>query len=70
MSWSQNTPVQVFGKSMHSGQTGTVVRDDGPYVMIQADDPSYIHAHKNTIRPKDSEDRFFWVSTECLKEVK
>ena len=72
MNYQPGQHVLVFGKSMHAGQSGKVVRDDGQYIMLLADDPSYIHAHRNTIDkdyPK-SPNRYFWVDRLCLKEIK
>ncbi len=49
--------IQAFGKSMHAGQTGTVVRDWDSTLLVLADDPKYQHAHKNTV----GEGRYFVV---------
>jgi len=71
MSWEPGTHVQAFGaKSLHAGQSGVVVRDDGEYIMLLADDPSYKQAHKNSIDEPDSPNRYFWVSNLCLKQLK
>jgi len=68
--WKPDTHIQAFGKSQHAGQTGTVVADQGQYVMVLADDPTYTHAARNSIVPKDSPNRYFWVDTLLLKEIK
>ncbi len=71
MSWKSGTHVLVFGKSMYAGQKGTVVRDDGPYIMLLANDPGYVYAHRNTIDDDypNSPNRYFWVDRLCLKEI-
>ena len=67
-----NKKVMVIKNSMHAGQKGTVVRDDGPYIMLLADDPNYTHAHRNTVDNDypNSPNRYFWVDRLCLKEIK
>jgi len=70
MKWEPNTPIQAFGKSMHAGQLGIVVADHDQYVMVLADDPTYTHAHRNSIVPKDSPNRYFFVDTLSIKEIK
>jgi len=71
MAWKPNTHVQAFGaKSIHAGHKGTVVRDEGEYTMLLADDPSYSYAHKSSITESDSPNRYFWVISLCLKEIK
>ena len=70
MIWKPNTHVKAYNKSMHDGQTGIVVADQGQYIMVQADNPSYIHAHRISTEPEDSEKRFFWVDKLRLMEIK
>ena len=43
-----DTYITAFGKSKHSGQSGTVVADYGNYVMITAADQSYEGASTNS----------------------
>jgi len=69
MRWKPGTHVQAFGKSLHAGQTGIVAADHGEYIMILADDPTYQHAARNSIAPKDSPNRYFFVDTLLLKEL-
>jgi len=70
MKWKPSTKVTAFGKSLHAGQIGTVVADHGQYVMILADDPTYTHAYRNSIVSEDSPNRYFWVDTLSIKEIK
>jgi len=71
MKWKPNTPIKVISsKSIHAGQSGTVVADYGQYIMVLADDPTYTHAARNSIVPKDSPNRYFFVDTLSIKEIK
>ncbi len=55
--------ILAFGKSMHAGQTGVVVRDWDDTLLVEADDPKYQHAHKNTV----GEGRYFVVDSLLAK---
>ena len=48
MSIPLGTTLTAFGKSKHSGQSGTVVADYGDFVMVTADDQKYSGASKNS----------------------
>ncbi len=55
--------IQAFGKSMHAGQTGLVVRDWDNMLLILADDQSYANAHRNTV----GEGKYFVVDSLLAK---
>jgi len=38
--------------------------------MLLADDPSYSYAHKSSRDEPDSPNRYFWVTSLCLREIK
>ena len=71
MTYQPGQHVLVFGKSMHAGQTGTVVRNDGQYVMLLADVQANIHTYCNLIDENypNLPIRYFWVDRLCLKEI-
>ena len=58
--------ITAFGKSLHAGQTGTVVADYGSMLLVKADDEKYTGAHKNSI----GEGRYFQVDNLLVKELK
>lgn len=60
------THVVAFGKSMHAGQSGTIVRNYGNHYLVEADDPKYIHAHKNSI----GDGRYFQVDALLIRQLK
>jgi len=58
--------IKAFGKSLHSGQTGTVIADYGTMLMIKADDESYTGASKST----GLEGEYFQVDNLLAKIIK
>lgn len=60
------TKVMAFGKSLHAGQTGTVVEDWGQYYLIKADDEKYSGAHNNSTR----EGKYFQLDERYITTAK
>ena len=58
--------ITAFGKSLHAGQTGTVVADYGTMLLVKADDEKYTNAFKSTNR----EGKYFQVDTLLYKQLK
>lgn len=58
--------IMAFGKSLHAGQTGTIVADYGTMVLVKADDEKYSNAFKSS----DREGKYFQVDSLLYKEVK
>ena len=58
--------ITAFGKSLHAGQTGTVVADYGTMLLVKADDDKYAGASKNSI----GDGKYFQVDNLLVKEVK
>ena len=63
--------IQPYGKSLHNGHTGVITADYGEFVMVKADDPSYVHAHKSFNRDGTTKDgRYFQVDSLLYKVIK
>jgi len=61
-----SSKVEATSKSLHAGQTGTIVADYGTMILVKADDESYSGAHLSSGR----EGRYFQVDSRCIKEIK
>ena len=59
------TKVKATIKSLHNGQTGTVVADYESMVLVEADDQSYSQATKNSTHPK----KCFQIDKRWVKEI-
>jgi len=66
MKYDLGVRVQAFGKSQHAGQIGTVIADYGEMLLVEAQDPKYKDAHKNSI----GEGRYFQVDSLLVKQLK
>jgi hypothetical protein len=55
-----------MAKSLHAGHKGTVVADNGYYIMVSADDQQYTKAHKSST----VKDKVFQIARELCKKVK
>jgi hypothetical protein len=62
---TKGAKILAFGKSIHAGQTGTVVADYGTMILVKADDESYVNARKNSI----GEGKYFQVDNLLCKEL-
>lgn len=60
------TKVEGITKSLHLGHKGTVVADYINMLLLEAEDPSYRLAHKNTI----GKGKYFQIDTRYCKVVK
>lgn len=60
------TKIQATAKSIHTGQTGTVVANYISMLLVEASDPKYELSHKNTI----GEGKYFQIDARSCKEVK
>ena len=60
------TKVIATAKSIHSGQKGTVVADYVNVLLVEAEDQSYINAHKNSTHDK----LCFQLDARAAKKVK
>lgn len=59
------TKVEATAKSLHHGQTGTVVVDYEGMLMVEAEDQKYYHAHNNSTHDK----KCFQLDSRWAKEI-